>query len=100
MATHPLKSTLAVASQVNLTIDLAAVPLSDTLQGFTGTDRAARIAAATAGDDYELLFAAPIGWAPPVRATQIGDFTAGNGLTLRDGGCEIPLPSQLGYLHP
>jgi thiamine-monophosphate kinase len=90
---------MAEASGLAVTIDLAAVPLSAELQTFAGTDRAARIAAATAGDDYELLYAAPVDWRSPIAATRIGVFTSGGGLTLRDGADVVPLPSQLGYLH-
>jgi len=90
---------MADASGLALKIDLAAIPLSDDLQSFAGADRSARLAAATAGDDYELLFAVPEGWRPPIPATRIGSFATGSGLTLRDGADTVPLPSHLGYLH-
>jgi len=90
---------IAAASGLALEIDLAAIPLSDDLQSFSGADKSARLAAATAGDDYELLFAAPSGWHAPVPATHIGRFFPGAGLTLRDGADTVPLPSHLGYLH-
>jgi thiamine-monophosphate kinase len=82
---------IAAASDLAVTIDLAAIPLAPPL-----TDR---LAAATAGDDYELLFAAPSGFTPPVPATRIGSFANGAGLTLTDAGTPIPLPAALGYLH-
>jgi thiamine-monophosphate kinase len=66
---------MAAASGLGVTIDLVRVPLSDAYRGFAGEDRAARLAAATAGDDYELLFAAPPDLALPVPATRIGTFT-------------------------
>ena len=50
---------IAEASDLAVSIDLSAVPLSPDLRAAVGEDRAARLAAATAGDDYELLFAAP-----------------------------------------
>jgi thiamine-monophosphate kinase len=86
---------MAAASMLAVTIDLAAVPLSPAYIAFAGD----RIAAATAGDDYELLFAAPADWTPPVPATRIGAFTAGAGLTLTDGGRLVPLPARLGFQH-
>ncbi|HEV2569866.1 thiamine-phosphate kinase [Sphingomonas sp.] len=80
-------SRMAEASGLAVTIDLDAVP--------TEGDP---IAAVTAGDDYELLFAAPE--APPsVPATRIGHFDAGSGLTLLRSGVPIPLPASLGWEH-
>lgn len=90
---------MAAASGLAVTIDLAAVPLSPDYVRFAGDDREARMAAATAGDDYELLFAAAPGLAPPVPATRIGAFAAGSGLSLIDGGAPVALPARLGFEH-
>ena len=90
---------MADASALAVTIDLADVPLSDAYRAHAGSDRAARLAAATAGDDYQLLFAAPADLALPVPATRIGRFGAGSGLTLTDGGAPVTLPASLGYQH-
>ncbi|TPG19986.1 thiamine-monophosphate kinase [Sphingomonas koreensis] len=90
---------MAEASALALTIDLAAVPLSADYRAFAGDDRAARLAAATAGDDYQLLFAAPEDFTPPVAATCIGRFAPGDGLTLTDAGEAIALPASLGFTH-
>jgi thiamine-monophosphate kinase len=89
---------MAAASGLAVEIDLGAVPLSPELRAL-GDGRAARIAAATAGDDYELMFALPAGAAPPVAATCVGRMLAGAGLTLIDGSEAVPLPDRLGYLH-
>jgi len=89
---------MAAASGLAVEIDLAAVPLSESLRA-RGDDRTARIAAATAGDDYELLFALPPGTSPPVAATWVGRFADGAGLTLVDGGAPVQAPARLGYLH-
>lgn len=86
---------MARASGLAVTIDLAAVPLSPALKRFAPDP----LAAATAGDDYELLFALPDGVAPPVLATRVGSFSAGTGLTLTNAGVPIPLPASLGYEH-
>ena len=84
---------MAAASGLAVTIDLADVPLSDDLRAF-GHDA---LTAATAGDDYELLFACDA--RPPVAATRIGTFEEGAGLHLLDAGRPIPLPGRLGYQH-
>ncbi|KQM87370.1 thiamine-monophosphate kinase [Sphingomonas sp. Leaf23] len=84
---------MAAASGLAVEIDLACVPLSDDLKAF-GHDA---LTAATAGDDYELLFACE--GEPPVAATRIGTFREGDGLDLLDAGNPIPLPDRLGYQH-
>ena len=86
---------MAAASGLAVTIDLAAVPLSP----HAPADRAGLLAAAAAGDDYELLFAAPADWTPPVPATRVGRFAAGTGLTLVHGDEDVPLPPHLGFEH-
>lgn len=90
---------MAEASGLALAIDLAAIPLSPAYRAFAGADRAARLVAVTGGDDYQLLFAAPDAQPPPVRATLIGRFAPGSGLTLHDAGVPLPLPVRLGYQH-
>ena len=99
---------MAAASGVAIEIDLAFVPLSEACRNALGDDRAARLAAATAGDDYELLFAAA-----PERSAQIlklaeelglpfsriGEVVDGQGLRLVDGGEAVPLPPRLGWEH-
>jgi thiamine-monophosphate kinase len=90
---------MAAASGLGVTIDLAAVPLSSALAAWHGDDRDVRLAAATAGDDYELLFALPEGETPPVAAIRIGRFAQGAGLTLMDRGESVPLPARLGFEH-
>lgn len=85
---------MADASGLAVEIDLLAVPVPD------GADR---MAAAVAGDDYELLFAAPpdLSLSQPGLATiaPIGRFCYGKGLTIRDEHGTIPLPESLGYEH-
>jgi thiamine-monophosphate kinase len=79
---------MAAASRLALVIDLGAVPHVGDI-----------MAAVTAGDDYELLFAAPLSRVLPVPATRIGHFTPGAGLRLTDGDRRVPLPSRLGWEH-
>jgi thiamine-monophosphate kinase len=92
-------SRMAVASGLGVRIDLAAIPLSPDYRAHAGADRATRLAAATSGDDYALLFAAPADMPLPVPATRIGSFAAGAGLTLCDGPETIALPPRLGFEH-
>lgn len=91
---------MAEASGLAVAIDLAVLPLSPAYRAFAGGDRAARLAAATAGDDYQLLFAAPADLALPVPATRVGTFSAGDAPpTLTDGDTPLPLPARLGFAH-
>jgi thiamine-monophosphate kinase len=86
---------IAQASGIRIEIDLDAVPLAD-----AGGDI---MAAVTAGDDYELLFAGPPGLIldqpglAQIRA--IGRCISGEGLALFDQGGALPLPAALGYEH-
>lgn len=75
------------------------VPLSPALEAFRGGSMATQIAAARAGDDYELLFALPPGLNPPVRAIPVGRLAQGAGLTLMIDGVAVPLPDRLGWEH-
>lgn len=79
---------MAMASNLALTIDLDAVPHVGDL-----------MTAITAGDDYELLFAAAPDTVLPVAATRIGTFRAGTGLTLHNSTGRVALPETLGYTH-
>ena len=79
---------MATASNLALDIDLDTIPHAGEI-----------MAAITAGDDYELLFAAPPDAPLPVPATCIGTFGAGAGLTLHDGNGPVALPKRLGYTH-
>jgi len=88
---------LAEASGLAVTIDH--VPLSRALEKARGASTAVQIAAARAGDDYELLFTLPPGIKPPVRAIPVGQMGPGSGLTLKIDGTIMPLPDRLGWEH-
>jgi thiamine-monophosphate kinase len=99
---------LADASGLAALIDLADVPLSPPFQECCGSDRRARIDAAVAGDDYELLFSAPperraeilaIGDGLALPITEVGSFSAGSGIAITDAGAPVPLPASLGWQH-
>lgn len=99
---------MAHASTCALALELDAVPLSGALLAFAGDSCEARLAAASAGDDYELLFAAGEGEAAAILAladelglplSRIGRFSEGAGLALTDAGRAVPLPERLGFEH-
>jgi thiamine-monophosphate kinase len=99
---------MAAASECHVAINLDAVPLSADLRVLAGDNRAARLAAATAGDDYELLFAAPESARPALLSlcepiglsvTAIGRFATGGGLSIEDRDGPVPRPKRLGYEH-
>ena len=90
---------MANASGLAMTIQLDAVPLSADYITLRGESAQARIWAATAGDDYQLLFTLPQGVTPPVAATHIGICGEGQGLALTFEGANYPLPETLGYQH-
>jgi thiamine-monophosphate kinase len=96
---------MAEASGCAVAIELDAVPLSDPYLAFAGE---ARLEAATAGDDYELLFAACADQAQAILAlsdeiglpfSRIGRFQAGAGISLSARGDPVPLPERLGFEH-
>lgn len=96
---------MAAASGCAAAIALESIPLSEAYLALLGE---ARLDAATAGDDYELLFSADAKAAPAILAladeiglplSRIGRFEAGAGLSLTDRGAPVPLPARLGFEH-
>jgi thiamine-monophosphate kinase len=101
-------SRLAAASAVSIRVELDALPLSEAFLAAFGDGREARLAAATAGDDYELLFAADPGRSAQILALQeelgltlsrIGVLSQGSGMSLTHGEAPVPLPARLGWEH-
>ncbi|MBB6124460.1 thiamine-phosphate kinase [Sphingobium subterraneum] len=90
---------MAAASGVAIRIE--AVPMSTALVALDGESMDARLAAACAGDDYELLVALPPDTSPPggVTTFRVGAVMAGAGLALMLDGAPVPLPATLGYEH-
>ena len=100
-------SRLCAASSCGARIDLDSLPLSRGFIAERGSDRKARLSAATGGDDYALLAALPADFDPEVSLSlpsrtilaRIGTLTDGKGLTLFDAAGDVPMPEQLGYEH-
>lgn len=97
---------LAATSNCRAEIDLGSLPLSRAFVADLGSDRRARLAAATGGDDYALLAALPgdsdpLALSLPERTilARVGTLTDGEGLKLFDAAGEVPLPESLGYEH-
>ncbi|MET1754912.1 thiamine-phosphate kinase [Novosphingobium sp. RD2P27] len=99
---------LAAASGLAAVVELDRLPLSDEYMSSLGCTLTSCLFAATAGDDYCLLFAAP----PRIRDDLIaaakeqaqklhciGRITEGEGLVLLFDGQIIPPPARLGYEH-
>jgi thiamine-monophosphate kinase len=91
---------MAEASGLAAMIDLDTVPLSAAYRAARGVERADRLAAATAGDDYQLLFTSnrPLP-ALPCPVTRIGQMIPGHGVHVHDSQGGVPLPQSLGWLH-
>lgn len=99
---------MADASEAAITLDLESVPLSPAFVAVAGEALEARLGAMAAGDDYELLFTAPVSHTDRIgetasalglKVTSIGTVTSGNGLSLLHDGQPLPLPARLGYHH-
>ncbi|HET6537219.1 MAG TPA: thiamine-phosphate kinase [Sphingopyxis sp.] len=99
---------MAEASGCGLTLALDNVPLSPTYIRARGDDVAGRLAAATAGDDYELLFSAAESAAPEIFAlaaecgvpvARIGRADEGPGMRLFYKNKIVDAPEVLGFLH-
>jgi thiamine-monophosphate kinase len=97
---------LAAASGCGLSIDLSALPLSPAFRKARGEDRAARLFAATGGDDYALLAALPPASDPltilkgtSVNIALVGELTRDGAFALVDDLGPVPLPERLGYEH-
>ena len=97
---------LAQASGCGLSIDLSALRLSPPFVAERGQHRAARLFAATGGDDYALLAALPpaldaltILKGTSVNIACVGELTRDGAFALADDLGPVPLPERLGYEH-
>jgi thiamine-monophosphate kinase len=89
-------------------VELSRVPLSKSLQRAWGIHKAARVRAATAGDDYEIAFTAPprsrekiVEAARKSRTavTEIGYVKAGWGVVLLGAGGKPIRVKRKGWEH-
>jgi thiamine-monophosphate kinase len=98
---------MAEASRCAISIELDALPLSSAFVAERGQDLAARLFAATGGDDYALLAALPPELDPSMlslpertKLTRIGSLAAGRAsLSLTYSGEPVALPERLGFEH-
>ena len=98
---------LADASGCGLSLDLSRLPLSEAFRLERGENRAARLLAATGGDDYALLGAFPRAFDPALTLRQrnlanvapVGELTKDGAFVLADDLGLVPLPETLGYEH-
>ena len=99
---------MAAASGCELGIMLEAIPLSAALLAVRPDVLDTRLAAATAGDDYQLLFTADPGLAGAIReiaagldiaVTPIGHAGVGEGITLTHHAQRIVVPERPGFMH-
>jgi len=99
---------MAEASGCRFALMLESVPLSAALLAVRPDVVDTRLAAATAGDDYQLLFAADPAKAPTIReiadgldvpVTVVGHAGVGEGVVLTHKAQRVPLPERLGFMH-
>ncbi|MBV8970987.1 MAG: thiamine-phosphate kinase [Sphingomonadaceae bacterium] len=90
---------LAAASGVAVTVELGRVPVSPAAAARVAAGDAGRLALATAGDDYALLFTLPDGIEPPAGCTRVGAVAAGAGLTVVGTNGAVIVPERLGWEH-
>jgi thiamine-monophosphate kinase len=95
-------------SHVAAAVELELMPLSPAARAAGAEDPGVLPRLATAGDDYELVFAAPADAAEAiatlssdlgVRITRIGRIEAGTGLRVVDAGGQPIPPQATGYRH-
>ncbi|HRD28775.1 MAG TPA: AIR synthase-related protein, partial [Caulobacter sp.] len=92
---------IARASGCGVSIDLGRLPLSAGAMAWLSgqpDSRAARLALATGGDDYQIVCALDPGRATPPQLTVVGVFGAGQGVTATFDGVAVPV-GRLGWTH-
>ncbi|SNT27773.1 thiamine-phosphate kinase [Sphingopyxis indica] len=99
---------MAAASGCRIALAMEVLPLSAALLAVRPDVLDTRLAAATAGDDYQLLFAADAGEADHIREiaeglnvaiTPVGHAAVGEGIVLTDHARRVALPDRLGFMH-
>lgn len=101
-------SRMAAASGCGVDVALDMVPLSATFLRAHGASAESALIAATAGDDYELLFAAPPAAAAEIFAlaaecgvavARIGHAAGGQDMRLHYQDRDVLLPKKMGFAH-
>ena len=95
------------ASNCAISLEFDGLPLSSAFVAEQGSDLAARMFAATGGDDYALLAALPseldaatLSLPQGTRITRVGTLSAGEpGLSLTWRGEPVEVPERLGFEH-
>lgn len=99
---------MAEASGVKIVLETIDIPLSEAFVATKGDTRESTLFAATAGDDYQLLFTAPersrkqvenIAGEVGVAVHCLGLVRQGEGLKIEEGGRPLELPDSLGWEH-
>lgn len=95
---------VADASKLSAELDLARLPLSGQALAHVGDDTQRRLALATGGDDYEILFTAPPGLGGEfeiagVRVTAVGRMGLGRGVQVRDKAGRPVRVRHAGWQH-
>lgn len=89
------------ASNVGAQVELSSIPLSDTAQQWLADDKVTMIDLLNGGDDYELLFTAPLAHAETLAsmgATAIGSIVEGDDITCLHNEKKVDIPIK-GYQH-
>jgi thiamine-monophosphate kinase len=98
---------VASASGARLLIEAAAIPRSEALRALWGDGEAAIVRAVTAGDDYQIAFAADPSQDAKIKAsavaagitvTRVGQVEAGEGISLTMDGRALAIGNP-GYRH-
>jgi thiamine-monophosphate kinase len=95
---------VADVSGVRIAVEAERIPRSDALRALWGDGIDAIVRAATAGDDYQIAFTAPLAKeaeiaSVSVQVTRIGTVEQGSGVVLLDAqGREIAVPRK-GFVH-
>lgn len=91
---------LTRASGVSAQVEVAHVPLSAAGQALIARAPALLETALTGGDDYEILFTAGPGFAPPPGVVRIGEIVAGAAAPVFSGWpASAQKPTKLSYSH-
>ncbi|MCC6831631.1 MAG: thiamine-phosphate kinase [Thermoleophilia bacterium] len=92
-------SRLAAASRVRVVLELDRVPVAPGVAAVAAAlGVPADVFAATGGEDYALVVAAPPGFAPGCALVPVGRVEAGDGLVVTRGGVPVVL-ERLGWDH-